>query len=151
MIRPICLFLLVLFSVNQSSAQEASEVRSRSSIYADGGALFAGQFSLNYEYSFLLRERVSLAARAGAGYGVLVGNYGGPGGIAGITMLIGKESHHFEANGGVFVGYSSDAQRNPFLFPLADIGYRYQRSSGGFLFKVRAGYLGIGLGVGYAF
>jgi hypothetical protein len=38
-----------------------------------------------------------------------------------------------------------------YYLPILDLGYRYQKQDGGFLFKAKVGILGIGFGLGYAF
>ena len=38
-----------------------------------------------------------------------------------------------------------------FIFPLFNIGYRYQKPSGGFIFRLNAGIYSFGLSLGYAF
>ena len=65
-------------------------------------------------------------------------------------MLTGKKNFHFELNAGVFSGKSSD-DSNSITYPLLDLGWRYQKPDGGFIFKAKVGILGIGIGLGYAF
>jgi hypothetical protein len=86
----------------------------------------------------------------GGGFGTIFLSLGGPGGLAAITMLTGKNNKHFELNGGVFVVIAS-RDFNMFYFPILDLGYRYQKPEGGFLFKAKVGISGIGIGLGYAF
>ena len=38
-----------------------------------------------------------------------------------------------------------------FIFPIFNIGYRYQKPSGGFIFRANVGALSTGLSLGYAF
>ena len=54
-----------------------------------------------------------------------------------------------EFNLGIFSGKDNN---DPFILPLLDVGYRYQKPEGGLIFKVKAGILGIfSVGLGYAF
>ncbi len=80
----------------------------------------------------------------------------------GLTMLTGQWNHHFEINGGAFIGSFSARNHDSTLFgkcdyvgakilPLFDLGYRYQDLDGGIIFRAKAGLLGVGIAVGYAF
>jgi hypothetical protein len=73
-----------------------------------------------------------------------------PIGLATITMLTGKRNSHFELNTGTFIVSDSD-DTNSGVYPLLAMGYRYQKPSGGFVFKTKIGILGLGIGLGYAF
>ena len=77
-----------------------------------------------------------------------------------ITFLKGKKNHHFEANSGVFIAYirdshghggSCDEDNGPTIKPYAEVGYRYQKPEGGFIFRAKIGIFAIGVGLGYAF
>tara|TARA_B100000579_G_C22257213_1_gene587650 strand:- start:12 stop:491 length:480 start_codon:yes stop_codon:yes gene_type:complete len=64
--------------------------------------------------------------------------------VCALTFLKGKRKHHFETSSGFFI-------RDDSVFPLLELGYRAQEIQGGFLFQAKIGFLGIGLGLGYAF
>jgi hypothetical protein len=123
----------------------------KNAIYIDAGTiLFTSQGSINYERQFYSGEQVSLYARVGYGAAAVAFGPEGYGGIGAITLLTGKKENHFEVNGGMFVGEESYDQ-SIFILPLLDLGYRYQKPQGGFIFRAKAGALGIGIGLGYAF
>jgi hypothetical protein len=64
--------------------------------------------------------------------------------VGALTLLTGQGNHHFDASGGIFKGRTS-------ILPFLDLGYRYQRPEGGFVFRGKAGALGIGIGIGCSF
>jgi hypothetical protein len=132
-----------LFSANAQSL-EKNEM-SKNSIYFDTGIVPGVHAFVNYERSLYQGKKVSWYGRAGFGYGGLLLSDGGFGGLGAITMLTGKKNSHFELNTGVFSG------NNSVTLPLLDVGYRYQKPDGGFIFKAKIGILGIGFGLGYAF
>ena len=70
--------------------------------------------------------------------------------LGALTILVGESNNHFELNGGVFVGQGTTYDKS-FLLPFGNIGYRYQKPEGGFIFKAKLGVLGLGFGLGYAF
>ena len=39
----------------------------------------------------------------------------------------------------------------PFVVPIFNVGYRYQKPDGGFIFRANAGIVSLGLSIGYAF
>jgi hypothetical protein len=41
--------------------------------------------------------------------------------------------------------------RDDSILPFLDVGYRFQNLEGGYIFKVKVGFLGIGLAIGYSF
>ena len=127
------------------------------------GELHVGLFTqgvMNYERQIYSGEKISLYGRLGGGYGGIFdwGGYGGLGGLGAITMLTGKKNNHFELNAGCFLGRakSSLAVFNeifyfPFAMPIFNVGYRYQKPDGGFIFRANAGIISLGLSFGYAF
>ena len=90
-----------------------------------------------------------------AGFGGSAVFYGpvGIGGLGALTMLTGKNKHHFEVSGGIFLGNDNGSGMGDGIFalPLLDLGYRYQKPGKGFIFRAKAGILGVGVGLGYAF
>ena len=48
---------------------------------------------------------------------------------------------------GAFIGKDGEA----FIFPIFNVGYRYQKPGGGFIFRANAGIISLGLSFGYAF
>jgi hypothetical protein len=145
----IGIFLLVLQTKVEAQNTEMNTL-SNVNLYVDAGFLFAGQVSLNLEKRIAVGEKLTWYGRAGAGFAGVIMAYGGPGGLVAVTMLTGKQNKHFELNGGVFIGKDIE-QDDIFVLPLVDFGYRYQKPEGGFIFKAKAGILGVGIGLGYAF
>lgn len=134
------------------SPTQAQEETSRFNIYLHGSFFPGGEATLNAEFRFSDRPKVSWHGRAGIGLGAFWLFVGGPGGSGSITMLTGKKNHHFELNMGVFIGKDRFYEPFPiFYLPIIDFGYRYQKPKGGFLFKTKIGVLGPGIGLGYAF
>ena len=67
-------------------------------------------------------------------------------------MLAGRKNDHFELSGGVFYGYDNYYEPPEMvIYPLFDLGYRFQKPAKSFLFRAKIGTLGIGIGLGYAF
>ena len=120
------------------------------------GELHVGLFSqgvMNYERQILSGKTVSWYGRLGGGYGAWVEPFSaeyGWGGLGAITMLTGKKNNHFELNAGGFLGLE-DTYNYAFIFPIFNVGYRYQKPEGGFIFRANAGIISLGLSFGYAF
>ena len=70
-----------------------------------------------------------------------------------LTALWGEDNGHFELTGGLALGVWRDHgnYKNSGVFPLLDIGYRYEPPGGGFIFRVKIGTGGLGIGMGLAF
>tara|TARA_Y100000766_G_C18598344_1_gene455370 strand:- start:40 stop:546 length:507 start_codon:yes stop_codon:yes gene_type:complete len=148
----------------------------KNNVYAEAHVGIISQVVMNYERQIYSGEKVSWYGRLGGGYGV---NYSdglfddklGWGGLAAISLLTGKKNNHFELNVGAFLGFdkltdadlwdeSPDAIPNQvvteltfekFISPILNIGYRYQKPDGGFIFRANAGIISLGLSIGYAF
>ena len=121
-----------------------------------------------YYEQFKLGEKLSWYYRVGAGYGAdIFNNKSGLGGLGGITVLTGKKNHHIELSMGSFLGvnkvigalyydstnneYFREVHYEAFIFPFFDWGYRYQKPSGGFIFRANTSLFGLGISFGYAF
>ena len=125
------------------------------------GELHVGLFSqgvMNYERQIFSGKTVSWYGRLGGGYGAWVewGGDFGWGGLGAITMLTGKKNNHFELNAGGFLGTDGEGflgivDGEAFIFPIFNVGYRYQKPEGGFIFRANAGITSLGLSFGYAF
>jgi len=139
---------IMYFGLNsQIMAQEAF---SKINAYASIGAVPGLEALMNIEVLVIDGGYLTWYGRAGLGYGGVLLAEGGPGVLAAMTMLTGRKNHHIEINGGAFVGYDN-YYGDTFVLPSLDLGYRFQKPSGGILFKIKAGILGYGLGLGYAF
>ena len=120
------------------------------------GELHVGLFSqgvMNYERQIFSGKTVSWYGRLGGGYGGWLEPFSadyGWGGLGTITMLTGKKNNHFELNAGGFLGFE-DTYNEAFIFPIFNVGYRYQKPEGGFIFRANAGIISLGLSFGYAF
>lgn len=141
-------FIILLSIFCHGIGQAQSNDLSKNSIYVDAGFIPGVHAFINYERSVCQGKKVSWYGRVGYGYGGILLHDGGTGALGAITMLTGKKNSHFELNAGVFSGKGDD---DSITLPLLDVGYRYQKPSGGFIFKAKAGVLGIGIGLGYAF
>jgi hypothetical protein len=75
------------------------------------------------------------------------------GGLIAMTLLMGKGSHHFEINGGSFLGtyIGMNTDKGFRAIPIVTLAYRFQKPGGRSIFKLNMGILGIGVGFGYAF
>ena len=120
------------------------------------GELHVGLFSqgvMSYERQIFSGKTVSWYGRLGGGYGGWLEPFSadyGWGGLGAITMLTGKKNNHFELNAGAFLGFE-DTYNEAFIFPIFNVGYRYQKPEGGFIFRANAGIISLGLSFGYAF
>lgn len=139
-----------MYLLTLSNPVLAQNELSKVNLYTQFGAVPGLEATMNMEVRFFNGNKISWYGRAGAGLGGVLLLTGGPGGSASVTMLTGKNNHHFELNGGVFIGYD-EYYKDMFYLPIVDFGYRYQKPSGGFLFKTKLGILGLGFGLGYAF
>ena len=141
-----------LFIFSQSIAQSNTEDDhdfSKVNLFLDIGAHAIAQASFNFEGKILSGKKITLYGRAGFGLAQAWGDSKLTGGITGLTMLTGKKNNHIEIGGGAFLGFYSNSEFRP--LPHFDLGYRYQKSNGGFIFRAKVGILGLGIGLGYAF
>lgn len=146
-IRIVFLGVLSLCLNNKVLAQtEMSKVN----LYTSIGAVPGIEALVNIEYRIYSGEKITWYGKAGVGFEGILLLSGGPGYLGGITMLTGKGNNHFDLSGALFFGYDSYYEDN-ILLPNLDLGYRYQKPNGGFIFKAKVGFLGIGIGLGYAF
>lgn len=144
------IFILLTVCYHGEAQKTELETPSKVVVYADAGGHFAGQVSVNFEGHIYSGEKVTWYGRGGVGASGVLMALGGPGALGGITMLTGKGNKHFEINGGAFIGKDIE-QDEVFVLPLIDFGYRFQKPEGGFIFRAKAGLLGVGIGLGYAF
>lgn len=142
---------------------------SKNTVSIDGGIMFlivSGwvTYSANYECLLIKGDYNLMYARIGFGYaayGTDAYSYEGLQIPVTMNVLYGKDNNHFEVDfGGRFVydNYRNfkpnvpDSKYKPIaIFPIVNIGYRYQRPKGGVFFKSLIGIDGLTLGLGYAF
>ena len=104
-----------------------------------------------YNYHFLSLHLLPFLVRGASFYGGdILDASSGLGGLGAITMLRGKKNSHFELNAGAFLGIDH-SESVPFIFPILNIGYRYQKPRSRFIFRVNAGIGSVGLSFGKAF
>ena len=157
--RIVLIGIISLFFKNKIVAQMGEKAElTKVNIYADMGLHLAAQASINFEgrLGSVEEGKATWYGRVGLGAAYIAFMGGGPGILGGITRLTGKGNNHFEINGGGFFGIvtiedSGLYGHKLFAFPILDLGYRYQKPEGGFIFRAKAGILGIGVGLGYAF
>jgi len=151
------IFKIITFSIlmclcMNTSAQTNSDMISipaKNNVYFDTGIFPGAHVLMNYERKVHESNTVSLYGRIGFGYAGMILGDGGGGVLGAATLLTGKGNSHMEFNLGIFSGKDNN---DPFILPLLDVGYRYQKPEGGLIFKVKAGVLGIfSVGLGYAF
>ncbi len=137
----------------------------KNNVYAEAHVGIISQLVMNYERHIYSWEKISWYGRIGGGYAVnfLVDIFDpddGWGGLGAITMLTGKYNNHFEINAGAFIGHHGDGiiinsggykVSSAFISPIFNVGYRYQKPEGGFIFRANAGIISLGLSFGYAF
>jgi hypothetical protein len=176
--KNLCCVLLALFTCYNLVAQNDENIKDLSidsigisiskkpktgtfGLYADVGTIIVfNTVFINFEGRLVSAEsnRFHLYGRLGFGkmhlVRLFVDNNESTGGIAALTMLIGKEKHYFEGNLGVFIGTRSKWVRDDqdkYRHPVLEVGYRYQKPGKGIIVRVKIGTLGLGLGLGYAF
>jgi hypothetical protein len=141
----ITLFLAVFCSSSFAQEEKLSKINLYSSF-----ALIPGVEGLaNVEVRLASTEKLTLYGRVGAGYAGWLFETEGPGGLLGVNLITGKKNHHLDIHAGMFLG--TEIPSSLIILPSFDLGYRYQKPEGGFLFKAKAGVLGVGFGFGYAF
>ena len=153
-------------NVMTSSSQEKRPLETpKNAFHLDLGTVFTA-FATNINYEFHLTSTASrtfqFSGRMGLGYiyaaGIFCGGASGLFGSTGINMLVGSGSHHLDVNAGGQFRILSDGNDIEGFFrcsselksfiPLVEIGYRYQKPTGGFLFRAHIGSTGIALGFG---
>lgn len=69
-----------------------------------------------------------------------------------IGIVTGAKNNHFEINAGIAPYLNSKYVNYPgYNWPIANIGYRYQKPENGFIFRIFLGSEGLGVGFGYGF
>ena len=145
----ICLFL---GSQNIIAEPPTKPDRGIINLYVDAGTyliIHSAFINLETQIASSRSEKLHLYLRGayGTSHMLAFGSgkmVGGQTSIGALTLLTGEGNHHFEAGGGVF-------HIDDIIVPFIDLGYRFQKPEGGFIFRGKAGILGIGLGIGYAF
>ena len=160
------LMLIPILLIGQNEITKNIDL-TKNSFYIETHVGLCSQLVLNYEKHISSVGKVSWYGRVGGGYGVslidgLFDSSEGWGGLGAITMLISKKNKHLEVNAGAFLGVDTYYNHNsrlgaigeradPFIFPILNIGYRYQKPNSGFIFRANVGFLSIGASFGYTF
>jgi len=114
-------------------------------------------YSINFERAIFLTDHFKMLGSVGVGewYFTTLSkwHYGYSMPLC-LNLLIGSGNNYFETDLGMrFTSFNkqSDKDISP-LFPILNLGYRYQRLNGkGLIFRSFIGLSGIGIGVGKAF
>lgn len=151
----ICSILLV----NSLNTNGQDTIRhTKNSIFLDGSSfVYIGMYSVNYERAIFLADRFKIFGSVGVGgwyFTTISKSYYGYSMPLCINFLKGSGNNYFETDLGVrFTSFSNQSNKDisP-LFPILNLGYRYQRQNGkGLIFRSFIGLSGIGIGVGKAF
>ncbi len=123
-------------------------------IYADGqiSQLLLGIYSpLSYDRKVWTNRTNAFSVRARGGVGILFQGVIGTEVVA--TGLLGKRNHQLLLDMGLFISvWELGYGLSPGIpYPLVNLGYRYQRPQGGFVWRAHVGTTGLGLGAGWAF
>ncbi len=161
--KKIFILLIILAFAQRSNAQEL--LRPKTAISLELGVhvlpIFWGighpRICLDQEVVFWPRRGVSMGVRLGVGrimgpdYFWVWENDETTTLLAAAYMLTGRKNHHFEAALGPEF-WIDENEYGPPLVPFAQVGYRFQKPAGGFLFRTHIGITsGVGVGIGYSF
>lgn len=155
----LCLPLISVQAKAQDTIPQHSPTTASNVISIEGAAFFApweNFWTLGFTHAILAYERRFYSSKKGnvSLYGKTgVGNISGLWGPQiGMTTLIGKGNSHFDIGTGVMFPVLDPSVRGSFnIWPIAELGYRFQKPEGGLMWKVKVGTTGIGAGVGWAF
>ena len=135
-------------SNRNTSYKAGREYYANNNLYLEGSSVIQ---SINFETKLYRSESnlFQLNGRFGLGYFYIdfFGVQQSAGALAGLNILLGRKSNHFETSLGVFAGSDTGF----FQWLIATLGYKYQKPEGGFIFRLNIGTLLIGVGFGYAF
>jgi len=73
----------------------------------------------------------------------------GVGAILGMTCITGKKNHHCDFSYGLGPFWDWEDVPGWNVTGSIDVGYRYQKPEGGFIFKAYVANIGVGVGFGY--
>ncbi len=146
--------LAIFFSVSNLLLGQENSI-SKYTSYVDAGSIgYYSSIFLNAERCLSENQdkNVAFFGRLGLGYLDARSGQFGWSGMGAFVSLIGTEPHYLEVTGGISIGANQGllTESSVFTLPYFDLGYRFQRKNG-LLFRVKAGLLGAGVGVGYAF
>ncbi|PLX11100.1 MAG: hypothetical protein C0597_15630 [Marinilabiliales bacterium] len=159
----ICFLIIgrITFSQDVTSISYDTNVSNeiKHAIHTDIGTLiFEVIYSINYEVTLLQnpKKRI-LRFRTGFFYAFESEAYGIH---LGLTALFGKNNRYFELTVAgvprILKGYEIDefgfsGLYRYSIYPLIDLGYRYEPTNGKLSYRFKIGTTGLGVGFGYAF
>lgn len=174
MIRTIIILILIVFP-DTIFSQENRPLEAKNSLSLDAASmLYTGNYAINYERQIYSTQSYRSMINIGFGVWYSLNNYGsinlehivasysvpitlntilGSGKWRfecdfGVRLLIGKGWGTFQDNG---VAQSYPIFDDSIGRPVFNVGYRYQKPNGKFIFRTFVGLGGIGLGIGRAF
>ena len=149
----VFIFLLIggtIFSQDANLESNAPEMNliAKNAIHADiGTIIFMAYTTINYEVTIKLTPGKSiLRFRTGFYHGFDYYTFGIP---LNLTALFGQSKRYFEFTAGIVPRI--DLENKLSIYPLVDVGYRYEPGKGRIIFRAKIGTSGLGLGLGYAF
>ncbi|MBK7712894.1 MAG: hypothetical protein IPN67_10445 [Bacteroidales bacterium] len=157
-IRSLTGVLFFIMICSDIFSQETYPKIQKNSVYIEAAsAIYIGDATLNYERAVVQGDQIKLFLNTGIGVWYLVPvpkSYSGLSIPLRLNTLLGSGNNFFEIDAGLrytFYNAESNDDLSP-LFPILNLGYRYQRQDGkGLLFRAFIGLSGIGIGVGKSF
>ena len=174
MIRAIVILIFIVFPSTIFS-QETKPIEAKNSIYFDvASMLYTGNYALNYERKIYSNQNYQSMISTGFGVWYSFNNFGSINleNLASsfsvpvtLNTILGTGKWRFECDFGVRLligkGWSTFqdsgvVKPNPIFDdsvgrPIFNVGYRYQKPNGRFIFRTFVGLGGFGLGIGSAF
>jgi len=157
----ICaLFLLLPFTSLAQSADTTTLARKNR--YYSGNISYFSAVLVNYELPLGSKVlEISNRAMTLNGYARFAGGMGydlgedwaGPGIGAAFSVITGKGDNHMEFSFGMLptLNIINSNIFTVFVVPIVDLGYRYQKPTGGFIFRAYIANIGIGMSFGQSF
>lgn len=144
---PLFISFFLLAFTSATNAQEIQELQPNN-IYVEASVGSFSRATINYERRFFSGSSLTWYGRVGFGATSNSNASTGFGGLAAVSMLTGKKRSHFEVDAGAMLFTEGSRQ---FVYPVVNLGYRYQNPEGGLLVKAHVGIISFGLGLGYSF
>ncbi len=135
------IFLFLVFSIIYSSLYGQEAELKKNAVYTTAGLVYS--LTLCYEREIKAFENNRrLVLRGIGGYGVRIFEFEGPVGAIMIDAIRGSESKHLEYGAGLSIEIMPDIaiNRDFKIWPAANIGYRYQKPGGHFVFRTGGGW-----------
>ena len=150
--------ILIISSLKINGQTSIDEKAMTNSISFDCATFkYIGMFSFNFETKIAYSDHFKMLANVGMGgwYLTTISEwYVGPTIPLSFNILVGSGNNYFETDLGMrYTSISKQYYSGKLsLFPIFNLGYRYQRPNGkGLIFRSFIGLSGLGIGVGKAF